>query len=534
MVAEVKSGPFPFTALDTRPPPHIFLDRAPVQPENTARSELQIAALEFSVTAWQIMNSRISSSCGALVFALLAVRLLAGQAAPSDPTPHPAPGPAADWQAPQALARDLLKEMVETDTTGEHGDTTPLAEALAERFRKAGFAAEDVQVLGPEQRHRNLVVRWRGAGQKRPILVISHLDVVEARPADWTVPPFKLTEKDGWLYGRGTQDIKGEAAAEATTFLQLKQEGFMPKRDLILALTTGEEGAVFYNGIDWLLRHHRDLIDAGYCLNGDGGGPESDAGRPIFRALQTSEKTYYNFELTVTDRGGHSSLPHPGTAIQGLARGLARLDGWQPAAHLNETTRAFFRRMAAIEGGETGALMAKAAQDADEAIAALSKDPEWNARLRTTLVTTLIQGGHATNALPQRATAIVNCRLLPGDDILDIQRQLTNVLAEPRIQVRLVGRPRPNLASPLRDDVLAAVEESTSAVWPGCPVVPVMETGATDGAQLRRAGIPTYGIGGIPVDRDDVRAHGQDERIRVKDFEAGVKAFGLLLRELAK
>lgn len=446
-----------------------------------------------------------------------------------------APAPAsARQQGPLALARELLKEMIETDTTGEHGDTTPLAEALARRFRAAGFPEQDVHVAGPQARHRNLVVRLRGRGEGRPLLVLAHLDVVEARPQDWTVPPFHLTEKDGWLYGRGTQDIKGEAAAEAATFLQLKQEGFVPRRDLILALTTGEEGAVFYNGVDWLLKEHRDWIDAEYCLNGDGGGPESDQGRPVFRAFQTSEKAPYNFELTVADPGGHSSLPHPNTAIQLLAQGLARLDAWEPEPRLDETTRAFFRRLSAIQGGETGAVMAKAAGGDAAAMAALSKDPEWNAQLHTTLVTTIIQGGHATNALPQRATAIVNCRLLPADDILEIQRQLTKVLAEPRIQVRLLREPHANPASPLRADLLGSVERTTRAVWPECPVVPTMETGGTDGSRLRRAGIPTYGISGIPVDRDDVRAHGQDERIRVTDFAAGVRACELLIRELAR
>ncbi len=450
----------------------------------------------------------------------LVLAVFAGHAAPAQ-------------KAPQELARELLREMVETDTTGEHGDTTPLANALAARFRRAGFPAEDVQVIGPETRHRNLVVRLRGSSRARPVLVISHLDVVEAKPEDWTVPPFKLTETNGWLYGRGTQDIKGEAAAEAAAFLQLKQEGIVPKRDLILALTTGEEGATFYNGIDWLLKNHRELIDAEYCLNGDGGGPESEHGRPVFRAFQTSEKGYYNFALTVTDPGGHSSLPHPGTAIQVLARGVARLDDREPPARLDDTTRTFFCRMAAIQHGETAALMTRVGLGDTNAMATLSKDPEWNAKLHTTWVTTLIQGGHATNALPQRATAIVNCRMLPGDDIRDIQRQLSNTLADPRIEVRLLGRPHANPASPLREDVLAAVERSTEALWPGCPVVPTMETGGTDGAYLRPAGIPTYGISGIPVDRDDVRAHGKDERIRVKDFEAGVKAFALLLWDLA-
>src|SRR3974377_1409352 len=207
--------------------------------------------------------------------------------------------PARAQEAPQGLARELLREMIESDTTGEHGDTTPLANALAARFRQAGYPGEDVQVLGPETRHRNLVVRLRGSGPARPILVFSHRDVVEAKPEDWSLPPFKLTEKDGWLYGRGTQDIKGEAPAEAAAFLQPQQERIVPKRDLILALTTGEEGATFYNGIDWLLENHRALIDAEYCLNGDGGGPESDQGHPVFRAFQTSEKAYYNFSLTV-------------------------------------------------------------------------------------------------------------------------------------------------------------------------------------------------------------------------------------------
>ncbi len=433
-----------------------------------------------------------------------------------------------------ALARDILKQMIETDTTGEHGDTTPLAEALAQRFIAAGYPTNDVQVIGPEGRHKNFVARLKGRVRAKPILVISHLDVVEAKPADWTVPPFKLTEKDGWLYGRGTQDIKGEAAIEAAVFIQLKKEGFVPKRDLILALTTGEEGATFYNGIEWLLENHRELIDAEYCLNGDGGGPESDKGRPVFRSFQTSEKTFYTFELTITDPGGHSSLPHPDTAIQVLARGLARLDAWQPAPHLDQTTRAFFQRMAMVQGGETGALMKRAASGDAAAIAELAKDPEWNARLRTTLVTTMIFGGHATNALPQSAGAVVNCRLLPGEDIFEIQKQLVGVLAEPRIKVKLLGKVRPNDASPLRDDVLQAVRRSTAEVWTNCPVVPTMETGATDGAKLRRMGIPTYGIAGIPVDRDDVRMHGKDERIRPEDFAAGTKAFDLLIRDLAK
>lgn len=439
-------------------------------------------------------------------------------------------------QAPVALARALFKEMVDVDTTGEHGDTTPLVEALAARFRAAGVPATDVAVVGPEARHKNLVVRLRGTTHEKPLLVLSHLDVVEAKPEDWTLPPFHLTEQEGWYYGRGTQDIKDEAAVEAAAFFQLLQEGIRPRRDLILALTTGEEGGTFYNGIEWLLKHRRDLIDAEYCLNGDGGGVTSRKGVPRFRTVQTAEKGFYMLELEVSDPGGHSSLPRPGNPIHVLGAALARLEGFELPLRLGESQRTFFARMSEIEGGTMGAAMkALAASPQDKAAAeVLSRDPNWNANLRSTAIATRIQGGHADNALPQSAKASINIRPMPGDDVRELVKLIVARIDDPRVKATLTTAPVPNPASPLRADLMAAIEGTTMKVWPKLPVLPAMDTGGSDGAFLRAAGIPTYGISAIPIDEDDVRAHGQNERIRVRDFDKGVEAFMLLLRDLAK
>lgn len=438
-------------------------------------------------------------------------------------------------QAP-SLARQLLKEMVDADTTGEHGDTTPLVESLARRFREAGVPAADVAVVGPEARHRNLVVRLRGTSGRKPLLVLTHLDVVEAKREDWTRDPFKLTEAEGYYYGRGTQDVKGEAAVQTAAFLRMVQEGIKPSRDLILALTAGEEGGTFYNGIEWLLANRRDLIDAEYCLNGDGGGVIARKGVPRYRTLQTAEKGFYMLELEVTDPGGHSSMPRPGNPIHVLGAALGRLEGFNLPLRVDEAHRTFWARMGELEGGELGAAMkALAANPADEAAAAkVAQDPVGNANLRTTVKATLLKGGHAENALPQSAKASLNIRLLPGDDIMEVVDLVRQRLADPRVKLKLVSAPRPNPASPLRADLMAALARTTSELWPGLPVIPCMDTGGSDGAFLRQAGIPTYGISAIPLDEDDVRAHGQDERIRIADFDKGGTAFERLLRTLAR
>ncbi|HJV90950.1 MAG TPA: M20/M25/M40 family metallo-hydrolase [Holophagaceae bacterium] len=434
------------------------------------------------------------------------------------------------------IARALLKEMVDADTTGEHGDTTPLVESLARQFRAAGVPAADIAVVGPEARHRNLVVRLRGRSAQKPLLVLSHLDVVEAKREDWTRDPFRLTETQGWFYGRGTQDIKGEAAVEAAAFLRMAQEGVRPSRDLILALTTGEEGGTFYNGIEWLLANRRDLIEAEYCLNGDGGSVTSRKGVARYRTLQTAEKGFYMLDIEVTDPGGHSSLPRPGNPIHVLGAALGRLEGFQLPLRVDESHRAFWSRMGQLESGPLGEAMRALGADPGNAAAAavLSQDPTWNANLRTTVKATRLSGGHADNALPQSARASLNIRLLPGDDVQEIVALVRQRLADPRVKVKLATPPKPNPASPLRADLLAVLERTTAAQWPGLPVVPCMDTGGSDGAYLRAAGIPTYGISAIPIDEDDVRAHGQDERIRVVDFDRGVEAFDRLIRELAK
>jgi acetylornithine deacetylase/succinyl-diaminopimelate desuccinylase-like protein len=323
----------------------------------------------------------------------------------------------------RALARDVLRQLIEIDTTDERGDTTPAARAMAARLLDAGFAAADVQVLAAEPRHGNLVARLRGTGARKPILLLAHLDVVDAKREDWSVDPFRFLEKDGYYYGRGTTDIKDGDALLVANLVRLKREGFRPDRDLILALTAGEEGGD-WNGVHWLLAQHRDLIDAAYCVNTDGGDFQSKGGRRRLAAMQASEKLSVHFRLEVTDPGGHSSLPRPDNPIYRLAAALSRLSAHEFPAELNAVTRAFFERMAPIEGGSLGADMkAVAAIPPDPgAVERLSASPFYNALLRTTCVATRLDGGHANNALPQTARATVNCRLLPGHRPEETQR----------------------------------------------------------------------------------------------------------------
>jgi acetylornithine deacetylase/succinyl-diaminopimelate desuccinylase-like protein len=433
----------------------------------------------------------------------------------------------ADAQSPsltptQALARDIFRELIGIDTTDEHGATTPAAEALARRLREAGLPAADVQVLGPTPKKANLVARLRGTGAKRPLLLLAHLDVVEARREDWTVDPFTLLERDGFFYGRGAEDVKDGAAIMTANVIQFIKEGYRPERDLILALTADEEGGTS-NGVQWLLAEHRDLIDADLCLNFDGGDFEALGTRRVSGAIQAAEKGYADFTLEVTDAGGHSSLPRPGNAIYRLSAGLMRIADFTFPVHLNEVTRSFFTRRAPLESGQRAADMREAGGDNPTAAAVgrLSSDMYYNALLRTTCVATLVTAGHAANALPQRARANVNCRIVPGETEEEVRSSLVRVLNDPTISVSHPA-PRQNPASPLRPDVLAAVDRATATVYPGLPIIPTMETGATDGRLLRGAGIPTYGISGVFLDDLDDRSHGRDERVGVRDFYDGL------------
>jgi acetylornithine deacetylase/succinyl-diaminopimelate desuccinylase-like protein len=432
------------------------------------------------------------------------------------------------------LAFDIYKQLIETNTTESIGSMTTAANEVAERLRAAGFPANDVVVLGPDARHGNVVARIHGTGARKPILFIAHLDVVEANRSDWSLDPFKLTEKDGFFYGRGTSDVKDGDAILTANFIRLKQEHYKPNRDLILALTADEEGGDF-NGISWLLEKHRDLIDAEYCINTDGGDFQLKDGKPLLTSIQTGEKLYADFELHVFNKGGHSSLPSPDNAIYHLANGLVRLSHYQFPVQFNETTRAFFERMSKIEQGTLAAELAGAAKNPPDptALKALSESPYYNALLRTTCVATRLSGGHANNALPQDASAIVNCRIFPGGTQQATQETLVKVFDDAQIKVSAVAPPHTSPSSPLRKDVLEADEKVVREMWPGTPVIPTMETGATDGYRLRDAGIPTYGISGVFIDMNDVRAHGRDERILESSFYSGVDFFYRYIKALS-
>jgi acetylornithine deacetylase/succinyl-diaminopimelate desuccinylase-like protein len=437
--------------------------------------------------------------------------------------------------ADQKLAREIFKQLIEINTTDSAGDNTRAAEAMAARFRAAGYPAGDVQVLGPAARKGNLVVRLRGAGAARPILFLGHLDVVEARRSDWPWDPFEFREQEGYFYGRGAEDMKGDDATLVAAFLRMKRENFQPARDLILALTADEEGGAS-NGVDWLVRQHRDLVDAQFCVNADAGGGHIKNGRRVYLAMQAAEKVFLSFKLEVTNPGGHSSLPVKDNAIYHLADGLSRLGKFDFPVHLFDVTRASFERGANIYGGQLGADLKTMVQNPGdrEAIARLSAIPFYNAQMRTTCVATMLAGGHAENALPALATAVVNCRLLPVDQPAEVKRTLQQVLADSRIQISEVNEPVAAPYTPIDAKVMSAVSATTSRLWPGLPVIPVMDTGATDGIHTIRAGIPTYGVSGVFTDEDDHRAHGRSERILVKSFDDAVDFMYDLVTRLSR
>ena len=438
----------------------------------------------------------------------------------------------------QTEAREIFRELIEINSSYKGGSTTPAAHAIARRFLAAGFPANDVKVLGPDgDKDSSVVVRMPGTSKTlKPILLIAHLDVVEALRSDWSLDPYKLTERDGFFYGRGTSDIKDGATTLAAAMLRMKRNHIQPQRTLILALTAGEEGGGGYNGMDWLLKNHRDLIDAAFSLNVDSGDPLIKNGKPLLRALQTSEKIYQSFSLEVTDKGGHSSLPTPENAIARLADAIGRVARFHFPVRLTETTRSYFERSAGLETGQTAADMRTISRDAHDSASAarLSTSPFYNAQLRTTCVPTMIEGGHAPNALPQRARAVVNCRILPGETPAQVGAELVRVVADDSVHVTAIddGSARSTVESPLTPEIMLPVEKVTRQFWPGVPVIPQMETGATDGAYLRAAGIPTYGVSGVFLDIDDIRAHGRDERILVRSFYDGVEYIYALVREV--
>ncbi|HEY2003308.1 MAG TPA: M20/M25/M40 family metallo-hydrolase [Acidobacteriaceae bacterium] len=445
----------------------------------------------------------------------------------------------------EALA--IFRQLIEINTTDSVGSVTAAARAMQQRFLDAGFAASDVQLLGPNDRKQNLVVRYHGASGRKPILLIGHLDVVEARREDWTTDPFQFVTKDGYYYGRGTQDMKECDAILVETLLRLHREHFQPDRDIILALTADEEGGKS-NGVNWLVEHHRDLIDADYVLNPDGGGVELHHGKATIFSVDASEKLYADYQLTVTNPGGHSSLPVPDNAIYELADGLQRLSRYSFPTELNGVTRDYFQTESKILSGQTAADMRailKTPQD-PEAVKRLSQTPEYNSTLRTTCVATRLDAGHANNALPQRAQAIVNCRILPGHSKEEVRQELIRVLNSPKITVQYVGdgaegqgvifdqAPDKKALPPaaIKPEVMQALDQVAGKMWPGVPIVSTMADGASDGIYTNAAGMPTYGLSGIALESDDVRAHGKDERLPIASYDRGVDFYYDFLKTL--
>ena len=432
----------------------------------------------------------------------------------------------------QELAREIFRELIEINTVDSAG-TTAAAVAMARRLLDAGFRPQDVQVVGPNERKMNLVARLRGANTGRPpILLLAHLDVVEALPTDWSMDPWTFIEQDGYYYGRGVTDDKDEAAIYTANLIRYKQEGFVPDRDIIVALTADEEGGQF-NGVQWLIQNRRDLIDAAYALNEGGGGAIKD-GENQLNSVQASEKVYQSFNLRATNPGGHSSQPRDDNAIYDLMNALLRISEYRFPVILNEVTRAYFSGVAGVEGTAiAGAIRTLLADPRNApAVERLQAFPHYNARMRTTCVATRLSGGHADNALPQIAEAMVNCRILPNQDPAAVLATLRRIGGS-AVEITPDATPNPSPPSPLSAEVLGPIERITEEMWPGVPVVPVMSTGATDGLYLRRAGIPVYGVSGIFGDVDDARAHGQDERILIKSFLEGQEFLYRLVKALS-
>jgi acetylornithine deacetylase/succinyl-diaminopimelate desuccinylase-like protein len=432
----------------------------------------------------------------------------------------------------RAEARAIFKELIEINTTDTPaGSVTASAVAMQKRFLDAGFPAEDVQLLGPDARKQNLVVRMRSAGTptEKPVVFLCHLDVVEALRSDWHTDPFEFVEKDGYYYGRGTQDMKDSDAALVATFLRLHREGYKPRRDLILALTADEEGGKF-NGAAWLVKEHRDLVDAAYVINPDSGGVELDHRHPIVADVEATEKVYADYQVTALDRGGHSSLPRPDNAIYELTTALNRLAAYSFPFELNEVTRTYFANLAQRETGQTAVDMHAILSTPPDLTAStrLSSEPSFNSNFRTTCVATRLSGGHANNALPQTAQANVNCRIFPGHSPEEIRQQLIALFGDPKLAVKyvsdagLVSETAPErkaIAPPAPiKEVFDPLTRITQQIWPGVPVTPVMENGASDSIYFAWAGIPCYGYSAIALERDDDRAHGQDERLPVDSY----------------
>ena len=443
-------------------------------------------------------------------------------------------------QAPEAdrkLFREIYQELVEINTTDSVGDNTQAAQAMAARLKAAGFTDAEMQVVVPPgaPKKGNLVARLRGTGAKKPLLLLAHIDVVEAKREEWERDPFKLVEEGGYFYARGSVDDKAMASIFVANMIRYKKQGYRPERDLILALTADEElgSTSKWNGANWLVKYNRALIDAEFGLN-EGGGGELKGGKPLLNRVQAAEKVSVHFRLEVKNPGGHSSRPRPDNAIYELSEGLAKFGKFHFPVKLNETTRIYFSRSAQFQSGQAADDMRAVARDTPdpEAAARLSQSPTYNSTLRTTCVATRLDGGHANNALPQTARATVNCRILPDDPVEGVLKTIQQVVGD-KVTVTRMSEPVPSAPSALRPEVMGPIEKVTGEFWPGVPVVPAMSTGATDSRFMRNGGIPMYGVSGLFLDQDDNRSHGLNERMPVKSLYDGHEFLYRLVKELA-
>lgn len=446
---------------------------------------------------------------------------------------QPAPG---QENAHETLAREILAELIAANTAPSGGNDMRQAVAgLVTRLKNAGFSDDDMTTVAETPTLPNLVIRYRGNSRgTRPLLMMAHLDVVEALPKDWTVEPFFLTEKDGYFYGRGTTDNKAGAAIMVANFIRMKREGYVPNRDLIIMLTADEEtsGA----GAQLLVNEHRDLVDAEFALNTDGGMIILEGEDPQAFIMQTSEKVYVSFTLEATDPGGHSSVPRANNPISRLSKTLVDIGEFQFPVDLNETSRAFFRLWEPMAPEEARPVIRSILENpGDPQLSAkLVEHPYFNALARTTCVATQLEGGHAENALPQTARATVNCRVLPQSSAEETHNVLTAMAAKNGVSVTQIAPALASPASPLDPSIVDPVEQVADDMWPGITVIPEMSTGATDGLFMRNAGIPVYGVSAIAEDPDDFRAHGQDERIRVQSYYEALEYWYRLVKLLSR
>lgn len=438
-----------------------------------------------------------------------------------------APVLADELDASRADFRAIYKQLVEINTTLSSGSCTEAANAMAHRLRTAGIASQNIQVIVPPgwPQQGNLIAALPGLDpDAKAVLLLAHLDVVEANREDWERDPFTLVEEDGYFYGRGTMDDKAMAAVFVDILVRMKTSGYRPERTVKLALTCGEETPNTFNGAHYLVEHHRDLLDAGFALNEGTMGILSPEGTPVYNGVQAGEKTYQDFRLEVRNPGGHSSRPVKDNAIYRLATALRRIADHEFVVEFNDTTRAYFQRLAGMAPQEQAADLLAILQEppAPEALARVLADPSFNAILRTTCVATQLSAGHAPNALPQRATANVNCRIFPGREQAAIRRELEQVIGDPDVVVSFADPPETTSPPPaLTAEILGPIEQISGEMWPGVPVLPHLQAGGTDGRFLTPAGIPTYGVNGLFVQPERVRAHGLNEGIPVESLYRG-------------